>query len=186
MYPVTYESISNLYFCNSQLLGCSSLQKMGLFHCLRTASHLQLLKQASHLSTNLSPPELTPSTASSISVPGQAAVTATTSTSISIRRRFLEGLVGSGAPLQQPPPVDTPNPSMAPQNSAASPAILMSPATPAGEGSVLPGHNAISNLKQPHLRVVSGSSKESQDFNLTRIYHVSTRFVHLLQVQAFT
>ncbi|KAM7536565.1 hypothetical protein Aperf_G00000088176 [Anoplocephala perfoliata] len=163
------ESLVIWYNQRFQLLGCMSLQKMGLFHCLRTPSHLQLLKKAIHLSTNISPPEPTPS--ASTSVPGQATVTASTSTSMNIRRRFLEELVGSGAPIQQPPPIDIPNPSsMAPQNSAASPVVMMSPTTPAGEGPVLPGLYGISNLQQPHLRVVSGNSKEYRDFNLTRIY----------------
>lgn len=162
-----------------------SLQKTGLFHCLRTPSHLQLLKQASQLCTNIAPPDLTPSTSSSsVPIPIQTVPVTGTASSMSIRRKFLEGLVGSGAaPIQQQPPlpsVDTAgNAAIATPNVAVSPAMLTSPAaTPiGGDGTpVPPGQYAISHLQQKHLRVLGGSSKESRDFNLTRVYQVCVQF----------
>lgn len=134
-----------------------------------------MLKQANQLSNNLVPPELT-SSISSIPVPSQAVPVTATASSMSIRRRFLEGLVGSGAaPLQQQPPGDTPSATaMATQNVTTSPAMLTSPATPIGEGIVPSEQYVLSHLQQEHLRVVGGNSKESEDFNLTRIYQVSS------------
>nr|CDS33584.1 protein SZT2 [Hymenolepis microstoma] len=159
-----------------QLLGCLSLQKTGLFHCLRTPSHLQLLKQANQFSNRLAPPELTPSVSSTPASIQTVPVTASTS-SMSIRRKFLEGLVGSGAaPLQQQPPSEAPNTTpMSTQNAITSSAMLSSPATPIGEGTIPSVQHVISPPQQEHLRVVGGNSKELRDFNLTRIYQNCAR-----------
>ncbi|VUZ42661.1 unnamed protein product, partial [Hymenolepis diminuta] len=53
--------------------------------------------------------------------------------------------------------------------------MLTSPATPIVEGIVPSEQYVISHLQQEHLRVVGGNSKESEDFNLTRIYQNCAR-----------
>ncbi|VDK39724.1 unnamed protein product [Taenia asiatica] len=165
-----------------QLLSCLSLQKTGLFHCLRTPSHLRLLKQAVHLGDRLCPPELTPTST-------VASTSSATMASRSIRRRLLEGLVGSGAPLQPPsqtvlppsqvtsssaeiPTLPQPPTSSAPplNTSAGLSAHSTSPATPNAESTILHPVKSQPSCPQQHLKVGGGSSRDSQDLNLTRIY----------------
>ncbi|VDN96884.1 unnamed protein product [Rodentolepis nana] len=159
-----------------QLLDCVSLQKTGLFHCLRTPSHLHLLGQANQLSNRLAPAELSPSISSTPASIQTVPMTASTS-SMNIRRKFLEGLVGSGAaPLQQQPPSEAPNSTpMTTQNVIASSAMLSSPATPIGEVTAPSGQHGMSHPQQERLRVVGVNSKELRDFNLTRIYQNCAR-----------
>ncbi|KAL5104989.1 KICSTOR complex protein SZT2 [Taenia crassiceps] len=165
-----------------QLLSCLSLQKTGLFHCLRTPSHLRLLKQAVHLGDRLCPPEMTPTST-------VASTPSATMASRSIRRRLLEGLVGSGAPLQPPlqtvpPPsqiasssTETPTPPQPPiphappsNGSAGISTHSTSPATPNTESTILHLVKSQPSYLHQHLKVGGGSSRDSQDLNLTRIY----------------
>ncbi|CUT98773.1 protein SZT2 [Echinococcus multilocularis] len=164
-----------------QLLSCLSLQKTGLFHCLRTPSHLRLLKQAVHLSDHLCPPELTP-TSTVVSVPSASTA------SRSIRRRLLEGLVGSGAPLQPPSqtfaspsqvtssaepltPPQLPTPSAPPSNASAGISThSTSPATPSTESTLLHLVQPQPLCLQQQLRVGGEILRDSRDLNLTRIY----------------
>lgn len=168
-----------------QLLSCLSLQKTGLFHCLRTPSHLRLLKQAVHLGDRPCPPELTPTST-------VASTPAATMPSRSIRRRLLEGLVGSGAPLQPPlqtvpppsqvtsssaeipTPPQPPTPSAPPSNASAGLSThFTSPATPNSESTIPHLVKPQPSYLQQHLKVGGGSSRDSQDLNLTRIYQVA-------------
>uniref|UniRef100_A0A5K3F5G6 Uncharacterized protein n=1 Tax=Mesocestoides corti TaxID=53468 RepID=A0A5K3F5G6_MESCO len=170
------ESLVSWYNQRFQLLSCLSLQKMGLFHCLRTPSHLGLLRCAAALGEHVSPPELSPlaAPASTGGGGGGSAVPATVATTphnppgsaaaaalvaptpsapaslptASIRRRFLEGLVGAGA---------CPSEALHATLSTA-----LSPGTPSGGDVSVQPH-------PPQQRLRQGTTAEA-DFNLTRLY----------------
>ncbi|VDM23644.1 unnamed protein product, partial [Hydatigera taeniaeformis] len=172
------DSIVAWYNQRFQLMSCLSLQKMGLFHCLRTPSHLRLLRQAVLLGDRLCPPELTPT-------PTVAVTSSTNMASRSIRRRLLEGLVGSGASLQPPSqaisspqaasssveipiPPQLPTPSAPPSNASAGRSThSTSPATPSTESTILQPQSL---CLQQHLKIGGGSSRDSHDLHLTKIY----------------